>query len=127
MCNAAMERKRLEASPQTLLKTKWNASRKRAAKKKVPFTITYEDVCALWNCQQGRCHYTQKEMTSVRNQGNTVSLDRVVPNAGYVPGNVVLCCSTVNTMKHTHTVAEFYEWCQAVAEHAPQVVKCNPV
>jgi transposase-like protein len=123
MCNAALERKRVGSSPQALLRTKWNAARSRAARKKVPFTITYEDVCELWDHQQGRCHYTQKEMTSTRNQGHTVSLDRIVPSAGYVPGNVVLCCSTVNTMKHIHTTEEFYEWCRAVIEHAPRCSK----
>jgi hypothetical protein len=39
-----------------------------------------------------------------------VSIDRADTSLGYVPGNVVLCCARVNSIKSDATLAEMAQW-----------------
>lgn len=63
------------------------------------------------------CHYTGKDLTFETNCYNTISLDRINSNDGYVKGNVVFCCARINNMKSDLTVDEFKSLCKAVAKH----------
>lgn len=63
------------------------------------------------------CHYTGENLTCVRSQPNTVSLDRVDNSKGYSPDNVVFCCARINFMKADMTPQEFSSWCKKVASY----------
>ena len=66
----------------------------------------------LWELQGGKCYYTNLYMV-----GNGISdgcqawdspsIDRLVPQSGYVVGNVVWCISSVNSFKSTLTEKQF--------------------
>ena len=43
-----------------------------------------------------------------------VSLDRMDPGDGYVPGNVILCCYGINRMKYMMLPDEFRNWCMVI-------------
>ena len=87
--------------------------RTRATKKGIECTIDAEYLEQLWNLQEGRCVYTQETMLTgygLRNHPMGVSVDRINPAQGYVPGNVVLCTTRANSIKQDMTLSEFQEW-----------------
>ena len=51
---------------------------------------------ALWEKQQGRCHWSGIPMEKLRNTPWVVSLDRLDNSRGYEPGNVALCAWVIN-------------------------------
>jgi hypothetical protein len=90
----------------------WNAAKKRAKTKNLPFTITPSDIVIPPTCPvlgiplQHGCG----------NPGpNSPSLDRIVPDRGYVPENVIVVSYRANTIKQDATpdeialVAAFYQ------------------
>lgn len=60
------------------------------------------------------CHYTGQELTLEINNFNTVSLDRIDSNKGYVLDNVVFCLTRINVMKSNMTKEEFISLCGMV-------------
>ena len=79
-------------------------ARTRAAKKGVPFNITPDHVRSLYKATGGRC-----ALTDFPFQDNgpasplSMSIDRIVPALGYVPGNVRLILNGLNSLKGTGT------------------------
>lgn len=67
------------------------------------FSLTPDDLCIIWEQQEGRCAYTKLPLLATANQFNTVSLDRIDSNIGYVVGNIQLVCTAVNKMKQEYT------------------------
>ena len=93
-----------------ILLYRWRSARIRSVKKTREFTITIQDIEQLWEKQQGLCYYTNQSMKLARDDNRySVSIDRLDTNIGYVPGNVVLCCATVNIMKNDLSLTEFTE------------------
>jgi CRISPR/Cas system Type II protein with McrA/HNH and RuvC-like nuclease domain len=68
---------------------------------------------ALYDEQNGRCFYTDKEFEITVGEGwnpRALSVDRVDPDRGYVVGNLVLCARRVNSIKQDMTIEELQEW-----------------
>lgn len=85
----------------------------RANQKGIECTIDAEYLEWVWNLQKGRCVYTQDRMLTeygLRNHPQVVSVDRINPASGYVPGNVVLCTARANSIKQDMTPREFKFW-----------------
>lgn len=86
----------------------WNA-RKRATKQNIPFNIDRSDVVVTELCP------IFKTKLETKHPLNGPSLDRVVPELGYVKGNVVVISRAANTIKSFGTaqehrlIAEFME------------------
>jgi hypothetical protein len=86
-------------------------ARNRAKAKGIPFTITEEDivipeVCPVLGIPLERGD--QKDFAY-----NSPSLDRIVPELGYVPGNVIVMSNKANRMKSDGTkedIIALYEW-----------------
>lgn len=79
----------------------------------MPFTIDYEYALAQYERQGRVCFYTDREMAIKAFNGlssNSMSLDKIVPSLGYVPGNVVWCVNKVNTIKNDISLDEIKEW-----------------
>jgi hypothetical protein len=78
----------------------------------IPSDLTVEYLVELYEKQGGYCHYSGEKMVFGWVDGkvhhNSLSLDKLNPNKGYVRGNVVWCTYLVNTMKRNMTVEEFY-------------------
>lgn len=97
--------------------------------------ITFEFLRGLWGAQGGRCAVTGKIMTHVQGKGlcldTNVSIDRIEPEVGYIPGNVRLVCKAVNYLKWTMTDKEMVGWAKAivdspVAQRLSDVVSQSP-
>lgn len=98
--------------------------RNRAKELSVPFSLTAEELFELWKQQQGKCFYTGLDMNLLafnpdRTSPHTTfpSVDRLVPEDGYVVSNVVWCLWAVNRMKSNLTKVEFVEFCQLVCKN----------
>ena len=77
---------------------------------KWPF-LTIEYLKQLYTNQKGLCFYTHLPLEFHINNinPNGISLDRLDPKLGYIPGNVVFCLFRINTMKGSLTYLEFIE------------------
>ena len=87
---------------------------KRGAKtRKIKFELQIEDLKNLPNV----CYYTGRELTLDSNKDNTLSLDRIDSNIGYIKSNVVFCCNIINHMKWELSINQFLNWCDAVVQN----------
>ena len=71
--------------------------KKSAETKKVPYELTREHFNVLI---VGNCEYCERRPTS------WFGIDRVIPEYGYVPDNVVPCCFDCNVDKHVNSAEE---------------------
>lgn len=80
-----------------------NAARKRARAKGVPCSITLEDFDIPEHCPVLGLKLQQHSRGF---QDSSATLDRRVPELGYVPGNVQVICYRANRIKNDATVEE---------------------
>ena len=122
VCNENTRRKRIGATYESYLDLICKQSKSKNRKKDVLFTIDTEHLCGVWAAQQGRCALSGVMMTHHKDglgrKDFNASMDRIVPEYGYVPGNVQLVCDRVNTMRHTLSMDMFYWWIKCIHEHS---------
>lgn len=82
------------------------------------FNIIDQDLFDLWEKQNGQCAYTKLPLLATANQFNTLSLDRVDSNKGYVVGNIQLVCTAINKMKQEYAEEVFILFCQLVTQNS---------
>ena len=79
----------------------------------------------VYEKQAGKCSLTGKTMTFRRQELGkgrndrylyNLSVDRIDSLQGYVPGNIHLVCSIVNTIKWDLPITEFVEICTLIAK-----------
>lgn len=91
-------------------KTLLTLARQRAKKDGIPFSITECDIKLVSKCPVLGIKLTYGSSQ----QGNTSpSLDRIIPNKGYVPGNVAIMSMKANRLKSNGTLDEItkiYKW-----------------
>ncbi len=90
--------------------------RRQCAKKEIPFTITADDVIALFDEQDGLCALTRRQL-SWGGEGwerDTLSIDRLDAERGYVPGNLRLVTYQANRARGQHGDDELFAFCEAV-------------
>ena len=79
------------------------AAKVRAKKAGVPFSITPEDLVVPEFCP---ILGIKLEHGTVKDRDSSPSLDRVIPELGYVPGNIAVISHLANRIKNTGTAAE---------------------
>ena len=102
-------------------------SKSRAQNKNVPFTVTLKylrdtavDYCPVFGHKfvWGRSHLGKGKTT-----GDSPSLDRIIPELGYVPGNVVFISHNANRIKNNATEKELYavaDWLHEARKNVKQ-------
>jgi hypothetical protein len=110
-----------------ILRHKLNSYKGNAKRKQVPFNLSVKYLIDLFEGQQGLCYYTGEKLTVTSGKGlgktnfinvpNQFSLDRLIPDKGYVEGNVVWCSWLVNTMKNYLTEEQFYIICKNILKY----------
>jgi predicted transcriptional regulator len=100
------------ADPAAYLRKRANDLAARARKLGIPFDLTFEMVWEIYKKQDGKCFYTDERMAFFGEKGlrRSLSFDRVVPETGYVIGNVVLCTYKANAVKQDLTLDELKAW-----------------
>lgn len=82
-------------------------ARARAKRKGIPFTITPDDVRAIWPKDNSCPVLGMKFARNKKAPGsNSASLDRMNSLWGYEPGNIAIISHAANRAKNTMTAAE---------------------
>lgn len=116
-CNSCKRNKDYEKSRNTVegaLKRRINNLRSRAKRRGFPCTITGEDLIQQFHKQKGLCFYTEEVMNWKRGikklDHDTLTVDKIIPELGYVKGNVVLCTNKANHAKSFLTMEDLQKW-----------------
>ncbi len=112
-CRAQQKRKRGTTDSDRITNSKYRSKRRdigmftqaksRAKLKGVPFTITYDDIVIPEFCP---VFGIKLEFNKGGPKANSPSLDRIIPELGYVPGNVQVISHRANTIKNDATLEE---------------------
>lgn len=81
----------------------------RAKRRGIKFTLTKEFLRSLYAHQYGNCVYCTKEFDlngTQHDHRRSPSIDRLIPEHGYVEDNVVLSCHRCNAIKNDATLEE---------------------
>lgn len=100
-CRAWYSSKRLD--PEYLFKSYRNSAISRT----VPFELTKEAFLSFW---RKPCHYCGSDIESI-------GIDRVVNDIGYIITNVVSCCKVCNWMKRAMTSLQFITHVKKIYQH----------
>lgn len=83
-------------------------ARQRARKRRVPFTITFDEITWPTHCPilgiELKTYFGQRRACGPR--WDSFSLDRIKPELGYVPGNVIVVSMRANRIKSDATIEE---------------------
>lgn len=116
MCRSCVSGKKvnvLNNNIEKFLMACFGARKRSALKAKQKFDISSEDFIKQYFNQKGLCFYTDVELKCRRNEGfkpEALSIDKVVPELGYIKGNVVFCCYRINSIKRDVNLNELKEW-----------------
>ena len=99
----------------------------RAASKRLPFTLTVDDVRQMFEYQDGKCAVSGVRFKAYAGESRVnpyqPSIDRVEPPLGYVQGNVRLVLHAVNVGLSDMPLPDYVDVCAAVArKHRGNVV-----
>lgn len=123
-CKACMKdytRSCITKSTEAYCKHLTNQLRHRAKKANISFNLITQDLIDTWNKQNGKCYYSGVTLdlslqTQSRNSPHRLfpSLDRQIPQLGYVKNNIIWCTYVVNRMKSDLSHKEFVDFCNLV-------------
>ena len=98
------------------LKHRQRAIKSRALESGVPYDLPGGYLADLYEKQGRACFYTDEPMQvhfGTRYSGSrrdSLSVDKIVPERGYVVGNVVLCIDRANRIKNDCSLDEMAQW-----------------
>jgi hypothetical protein len=93
----------------------YKKSRRRSIEKNYDFDLTVKYLKDLYAKQNGLCYLSglRLEVSGT----NAISLDRLDSSKGYIQGNVLFCCLSINKIKSDLSIDDFIKYCSYVAEH----------
>ncbi len=97
----------------TFLHNKQVKLKNRTKIKNIICNLPNDYIKYLYNLQNGKCFYTNREMICKSGQGlveNTLSIDKIIPSLGYIENNVVLCINKFNMIKNNLSLEEIKIW-----------------
>lgn len=86
-----------------------NSARDRARSKKVPFDLTAQDIIIPEVCPYLKTPFKKGTRYAA-------SLDRIIPNLGYVNGNIEVLSLKANCMKSDASAAELLEFAYEILD-----------
>lgn len=86
----------------------------RASAMKIPYNIDAQYLLDLYNKQNGTCFYSGMELNIQPKKYDpkkgiafdTLSVDRIIPEKGYIKENIVLCLNCINLLKAAHSLED---------------------
>lgn len=93
------------------------AAKKRAKKKNLPFNIEIEDIIIPDVCP---VFGFTLEVGTISERDNSPSLDKIIPELGYVKGNVKVISFKANTLKRDGHIEEFKKIISYIQENKDQ-------
>lgn len=100
--------------------TTWRGIKERARRRKIPFSITIEEVWELYLRQNKECALSGLPIVFGRagKTETTASVDRIDSSLPYLSTNIQLVHKNINLMKNILPQREFVELCEAVTRKA---------
>lgn len=98
----------------------WHGCKTRALQAKIPYDLDVEYLVELYNKQDGKCALSGMVLENFVRSGKNVyntSVDRIIPNLGYVKGNVRLVCAQVNMMRSNMEDCELIKICRNIVNY----------
>lgn len=80
----------------------YHSAKARAKKLNIPFTISKQDIKNLFTSNDGYCSVLKVQIT----KENPLSIDRIIPELGYVKSNIRLISFRANMLKSNATIEE---------------------
>jgi hypothetical protein len=101
----------------------------RAKRKGLPFDLDGEWYKTQWTTQAGFCFYSGLPMTfsDANHDPFLASIDKQVPELGYIKPNCVLCCSFVNSFKSSLPANQFELAIDALYQHQHRVERTSSI
>ncbi len=112
-CRLIERRKQLNSSIEKAMAHRVCVARGSAKKKGLPFDLDGPYLMDVYDSQSRLCFYTDRVMSTDFGIGvfkDTLSIDRIVPEKGYVKGNVVICCYKINSVKNDLSLIEVKDY-----------------
>lgn len=109
---AGQQRRRYKNNPWPIVLSN---VRLKSAKLGIPFNLTIEDVISPEHCPVFGFPLVQRGRGARGPQANSPSIDRIIPDLGYVKGNVIVVSMLANAIKQNanpeqiRRVADFYD------------------
>lgn len=113
ICRNNINNKRIHSNYRLYVQKQLAQIKHRAAKQHIPFDLDAEYLISLWDKQGGLCFYTDSKLNinnKIKHNIDSASLDKIVPELGYIKGNVVWCTQRINVMKNDATLDEMKRW-----------------
>lgn len=88
-------------------------AKRRSKKENIYYDLDVNYILELYKKQNKKCFYTESDMEIGYGKGShsyQLSVDKIIPEKGYVKGNVVLCTRRANTAKGDLTLDEIQKW-----------------
>jgi len=110
----------------------WARAKQRAADQGVPFTIAHEDIVIPESCPVLgiRLEHATAETQSRKGMGGfhdaSPTLDKIIPELGYVPGNIAVISWRANRLKGDGTLEEIEAvaaWMRAQKKGQPKLTR----
>lgn len=108
-CRKKQSNANMNANPNKVLRDIYLRLVQRCKKSKLKMEITWEYFLEIYNKQSGICYFSGNEMRLARGQGNNwkcCTVDKVIPEKGYVEGNIIFLTKKYNTVKNNLTLEE---------------------
>lgn len=103
-----------------VLLERYHGAKDRAVAGKLPIDIDRDYLLSIWNNQDGKCALSGVQMTHIIRSGRVptnVSVDRIVPELGYVRGNIQLVCAAINQFRADSSLEQLYSFCESILKH----------
>lgn len=98
-----------------------NGAASRSKSKSLPFDIDLPFLISLWEQQKGKCLISgipfDLSKSETKFNKYAPSLDKIIPEKGYVKGNVRLVCWHVNVAIAEYGLDDFIFLCNSVSQH----------
>lgn len=112
-CRTIKINENVNSSRKTYLKNKLSRLRERCRRCDITFDLTWDQFADQYKKQKGKCFYTDASMLMGAGKGRKpecLSIDKIIPDRGYIDGNIVFCQSRINIMKSDATLEEMKKW-----------------
>jgi hypothetical protein len=126
LCRKKQTYLNLNSDVRLFLNDRFNRLKKRCQKENIVCTITKEQFLKQFFKQDGLCFYTDAVMIcEVGNnlQRDSMSIDKLIPEKGYINGNVVFTTHRINTCKADLSLDELSKWMPSFHERIQQFLR----
>ena len=96
------------------IRVKVQEARQNSKRSNRPFDIDANYIYELWKTQNNKCIYTNEDFVIEKNHNGNLSIDKIVPDLGYVKGNLQLVCWAVNRAKGDLSHEVFLKMCEII-------------